>query len=74
MGDYMNTTIAVSDETREMLQDFGKKSESYDGVIRRMFNQIKLQEKLNEFMNNAEYSSLEEAKEWTRLKIKAMKK
>ena len=38
-----------------------------------MFNQIKLQEKLNEFMNNAEYSSLEEAKEWTRLKIKAMK-
>ena len=68
----MNTTIAVSKETRDILQDFGKKSESYDEVIRRMYNTIKLQEALREFVDENEYSTLEEAKEWTNMKIKMM--
>lgn len=63
------TTISISKETRSMLQDFGKKSESYDDIIRRMHNNISLQEALEEFVNENEYSSLEEAKEWTKLKI-----
>lgn len=67
----MNTTISISKDTRDMLQEFGKKSESYDDVIRRMHNIIKIQEKISEFVDESGYSSLEEAKEWTKLKIKA---
>ncbi|KYK24611.1 hypothetical protein AYK26_03485 [Euryarchaeota archaeon SM23-78] len=70
----MDTTIAISKDTRSLLQEFGKKSESYDEVIRRMYNQIKLQEKIREFVDESRYSTLEEAKEWTKLKIKALKK
>ena len=70
----LNTTIAISKDTRSLLQEFGKKSESYDEVIRRMYNQIKLQEKIRTFVDESGYSTVEEAKEWTRLKIKAMKK
>ena len=47
----MNTTIAISKETRSLLQDFGKKSENYDDVIKRMLNQIKLREMLEKFVN-----------------------
>lgn len=69
----MNTTIAIQKSTRDMLQEFGKKSESYDDIILRMHNQIKLQEAVSEFLDKEEYSSLDEAKEWTKLKIKAAK-
>ena len=37
----------------------------------RMLNQIKLKEKLK--INSVDYSSLEDALEWTRLKIKSLK-
>lgn len=67
----MNTTILVSKETRQMLQNFGKKSESYDDIIRRMANQIKMQERVDEFFSEEGFSSIEEAKEWTKLKIKS---
>ncbi|MBN2142391.1 hypothetical protein JW711_03600 [Candidatus Woesearchaeota archaeon] len=66
----MNTTISISRETRDVLLDFGKKSENYDDVIRRMHNTIMLQEELRRFVDENEFSSLEEAKEWTRLKLK----
>lgn len=69
----MKTTISISKETRNLLLDFGKKSENYDEVIRRMHNTLMLQEQLREFVDENEYSSLEEAREWTRLKIKAGK-
>ena len=69
----MNTTISISKETRGILQEFGKKSESYDDIIRRMYNDIKLRAKLWEFVDESEYVSLEDAKEWTKLKIKEMK-
>lgn len=70
----MNTTISISKDTRELLLDFGKKSENYDNIIRRMHNSIKLQEQLGEFVNENEFSTLEEAKEWTKMKIKLMQK
>ena len=54
-----------------MLQNFGKKSESYDDIIRRMANQIKMQERVDEFFSEEGFSSIEEAKEWTKLKIKS---
>ena len=69
----MNTTISVSKETRDLLLDFGKKSENYDDVIRRMHNTIMMQEQLREFVDENAYSSLQDAKEWTKMKIKADK-
>lgn len=69
----MNTTISISQETREVLRDFGKKSENYDNVIMRMYNTIQMQNELKRFVDENEYSSLEDAKEWTKLKIKANK-
>ncbi|MFC2134415.1 hypothetical protein ACFLTH_07335 [Bacteroidota bacterium] len=69
----MNTTIAIQKETRNLLQEYGKKSESYDDVIKRMYNEIQLQKAISEFVSEEEYSTLEEAKEWTRMKIKSAK-
>ena len=69
----LNTTISISKETRGLLQDFGKKSENYDDVIKRMYHQILLQARLSEYVSESEYSTLEEAKEWTRLKIRSLK-
>jgi len=65
----MNTTISISKETRDILQEFGKKSENYDDVIRRMHNTIKLSQMLRDFVNPDEWVSLEEAFEWTKLKM-----
>ncbi len=70
----MNTTISISKDTRSLLLDYGRKSENYDGIIRRMYNNNKLQEQMAEFVNEAEFSTLEEAKEWTRMKIKLLNK
>ncbi len=67
----MNTTIAISKETKDILQNFGKKSETYDDIIRRMFNIVQMQEKIQEFIDDSGYSTLEETKEWFKLKIKA---
>jgi len=69
----MNTTISISKDTRGLLQEFGRKSENYDDIIKRIIFEVRLQEKVQEFMDESEYSSLEEAEEWTKLKIKSMK-
>lgn len=69
----MNTTIAISKETREILREFGKKSENYDNIIMRMHNTIQLQNELQQFVDENEYSTIEEAEEWVRMKIKEMK-
>ncbi len=70
----MNTTISIKKTTRTILQEIGKKSESYDDIILNMYNTIKLMELVNNFVNEEEFSSLDDAKEWTKLQIKAMKK
>ena len=69
----MNTTISISTQTRDILLNFGKKAESYDDVIKRMYNTIMLQKELETFVNENEYSSLYEAIEWTKMKIKSEK-
>lgn len=66
----MNTTISISKKTRKILQDIGRKSETYDQVIQRMHNTLLLREKLEEYMDQQSYSSLEDAEEWTKMKIK----
>lgn len=66
----MKTTISISKSTRDILLEFGKKSENYDDVIMRMHNTIMLQNKLREFVDENEYSSLDEAKSWTKMKLK----
>ncbi len=65
----MNTTISISKETRELLKEFGKKSENYDDVIRRMINTIEMQEELRRFVDENEYCTIEEAIEWTKMKL-----
>jgi hypothetical protein len=67
----MNTTISISKQTRELLRDFGKKSENYDDVIKRMFNELTLNHAIKEFVDESGYTTLDEAIEWTKLKIKA---
>lgn len=69
----MHTTIAISKETRNLLLEFGKKSENYDEVIRRMYNTLMMHVKLKEFVDQQSYSTLDEAEEWTKMKIKMMK-
>ncbi len=66
----MNTTISISKETRDILREFGKKSENYDEVIRRMHSMVTLQQELRKFVDENEYSSLKEAREWTKMRIK----
>ena len=68
----MNTTISISKQTRNQLLDFGKKSENYDDIIKRMLTNLRLQEQLQEFVHEQEWSTLEEAKAWTKMKIKLM--
>ncbi len=58
-----NTTISIKKETRELLREYGKKSENYDEIIRRMHNNLMLKDKLREFVSENEYSTLEEAKD-----------
>ena len=40
-------------------------------MFQKKYLRLELQEKIREFMDESEYSSLEEAEEWTKRKIKA---
>jgi hypothetical protein len=64
----MNTTIAISKATRDLLLNYGKKSENYDDVIRRMYNELQMSAAIREFVDESGYSTLEEAREYARLK------
>lgn len=37
----MATVIRISKETREMLKEYGRKSETYDQVIKRLIREVK---------------------------------
>lgn len=60
-----DTTIAISRSTRDLLRQFGRKSERYDDIIRRLLLDQQLHEQLQQFIDHTEYSSLQEAREWT---------
>ena len=67
------TTIQLSKETKEKISSFGIKGESYDEIIKRIYN-LAVKEQLRDFLMSDEgYISIEEArkelnKKWPRLK------
>ncbi len=67
----MNTTISISKKTRDLLKEYGKKSENYDDIIKRMYNDSMLRMSLEKFIYSKGFVTLKEAEEWTELKIKA---
>ena len=67
----MNTTISISKKTRDILREYGKKSENYDDIIKRMYNNTMLHMALEEFVYSKGFVTLDEAEEWTELKLKA---
>ena len=65
------TTIQLSKETREKIASFGTKGESYDEILKRIYN-LAVKEQLKQFLMTDEgYISIEEArkelnKKWPR--------
>ncbi len=56
----MKTTIQISPETKEMISSFGMKGESFETIIKRLFELAK-KEQLRQFlMPSDEYVSLDE--------------
>ncbi|MGD2249977.1 MAG: hypothetical protein PVF58_16345 [Candidatus Methanofastidiosia archaeon] len=56
------TTVAVSRETKEMLQKLGKKGESYDTIIRTLIEEVgwkKLDDRWNTILEEDEFIPLE---------------
>lgn len=55
------TTIQISKETKDMISTFGKKDETYEVIIKRMYN-LAVKEHFREFMMSSEgFISIEEA-------------
>lgn len=66
----LNTTISINKETRDVLKNYGKKSETYNDIIMRMFNDLMIKEEVKKYLDEKEFVSVEDAVEWTKLKIK----
>ena len=66
-----NTTIQLSTEIRDKISSFGSKGESYDEILRRIY-ELAVKDQLREFLMSDEgYISIEEArkelnKKWPR--------
>ncbi len=59
----MGTTIAVSEETKEMLRKLGEKGESYDSIIRSLIEEVgwkKLDKRWNRILKEDEFIPLDE--------------
>jgi hypothetical protein len=59
----MATTIAVSNDTKEILRQIGEKGESYDQIIQRLIKLAaikKLDERWNQILENDEFIPLDE--------------
>ncbi|HIH15096.1 MAG: hypothetical protein QT08_C0007G0005 [archaeon GW2011_AR17] len=58
----MATTIQIDEETKELISTFGSKKDSYDDIVRRLY-QMAVKEQLREFLLSSENTiSLEEAR------------
>ena len=56
-----NTTIAISKETKDKISSFGQKGESYDEIIKKLYNAA-VKEQLRLFlMSDTSYIPIEEA-------------
>ncbi len=59
----MATTIAVSDDTKEVLRQIGEKGESYDRIIQRLIKLAaikKMDERWNKILETDEFIPLDE--------------
>ena len=55
------TTIQLSKETKDNLASFGSKNETYDTILKRIYN-LAVKENLREFLMNSDgYISIDEA-------------
>ncbi len=45
----MNTTIQISAETKQLISTFGSKEDTYEDIIKRMYN-LAVKEQLREFL------------------------
>ena len=67
----MNSTIQLSKETKELIGTFGKKEDTYEDIIKRMYS-LATKEQLRQFLMSSERTlSIEEArkrlsKKWPR--------
>lgn len=58
----MNTTIQVSKETKDLISTFGTKEDSYENIIKRMY-ELAVREQLKEFLLSSDNTiTLEEAR------------
>ena len=57
----MNTTIQLSEETKEMIETFGSKRDTYEDIIKNMYR-LAVKEQLKEFLLSSKNTiSLDEA-------------
>ncbi|MFH1315975.1 MAG: hypothetical protein ABII01_00490 [Candidatus Woesearchaeota archaeon] len=67
----MNTTIQLSNKTKELIGSFGSKEDTYEDIIKRMYK-MAVKEQLREFLMSSENTiSLDQArkeldKKWPR--------
>lgn len=67
----MNTTIQISKETKNLIGSFGTKEDTYEDIIKRLYN-LAVKEQLREFLMPSDNTmTIEEArreleKEWPR--------
>lgn len=57
----MNTTIAVSDKTRNQLKEFGNKGETYEQIIVRLITSAKERQLHDLLMNTSNCVTIEQA-------------
>lgn len=57
----MNTTIQISKETRDLISEFGHKGDTYEDIIKRLY-ELACEAQLRKFMESSEeYISIDEA-------------
>ena len=57
----MNTTIQISQETKNLINTFGTKEDTYEDIIKRMY-ELAVKEQLREFLMSTEgYVPIEDA-------------
>lgn len=49
----MNTTIQLSDETKNLISTFGTKQDTFDSILRKMYT-LAVKEQLREFLLSSE--------------------
>ena len=57
----MNTTIAVSNDVRDQLKEFGMKGETYEDVIKRLLQSAKERQLHDFLMDTKGYAHIDEA-------------